>query len=487
MKRNTIISLLVLVSVILLSSGSALAGQDNKIPITTTSNKALDDYLKGRDLSEKLRGEDSRQHYEDAVALDPNFAMAYVGLALVESSAKGYFEKFDKAVALLEKVSEGEQQIILGMQAANNGDPMLQRKHFKKLVKLHPQDERAHNYLGNHYFGQQEYDLAIEEYNQAITINPSFSPTYNQLGYSYRFIGNYTQAEKAFKKYINLIPEDPNPYDSYAELLMKMGNYDESIKNYKKALTLDPNFIASHVGIANNLNYKGKHRNARKQLMEMFKVARNDGERRAAYYAMTVSYVDEGNIDKALETMDRQYTLAEKISDAANMSADLNLMGNLLFEKGRYTEAQTKYDKATEVMVKSDLSKQVKNITKRNHLYNTARVAMKTGDFTTATTKATEYQTQVQTINSRLQIMRSHELMGMIALEQNDFNTAITELKQANQQNPYNLYRIALAYDGLGDITNAKEMFTQAAKYNSLNSINYSLIRNKAQTTVADY
>jgi len=177
MKRNIIIPLIVLVSVILLSSGSILAtGQDKTIPITTTSTEALDDYLKGRDLSEKLRGEDSRPYFEDAVAKDPNFAMAYLGLALVETSAKGYFEQFDKAVSLVDNISEGERHIILGVQAANNGDPMTQRKHLKKLVTLYPQDERAHNYLGNHYFGQQEYDLAIEEYNQAITINPDFSP-----------------------------------------------------------------------------------------------------------------------------------------------------------------------------------------------------------------------------------------------------------------------------------------------------------------------
>ena len=53
----------------------------DKIPITTSSEEARKLYLDGRDLLEKLRGTDARRLFEQAVAKDPNFALAYVGLA----------------------------------------------------------------------------------------------------------------------------------------------------------------------------------------------------------------------------------------------------------------------------------------------------------------------------------------------------------------------------------------------------------------------
>jgi len=69
----------------------------------------------------------------------------------------------------------------------------------------------------------------------------------------------------------------------------------------------------------------------------------------------------------------------------------------------------------------------------------------------------------------------------MIALEEKEYDKALEELQQANQQNPHNLYRMMLAYEGKGDKENAKAFCVKAAKFNALNSLNYAFIRHKAQ------
>ena len=56
---------------------------------------------------------------------------------------------------------------------------MKQREYYKKLVATYPNDERVRNLLGTYYFGQQEYELAIEQYEKAIAIAPDFTPPYN--------------------------------------------------------------------------------------------------------------------------------------------------------------------------------------------------------------------------------------------------------------------------------------------------------------------
>ena len=483
MKRHSARSWALMLSasiLLLMVIGCAAPKEDGKIPITTKSEQAREYYLQGRDLWEKLRFQESIQFFENAIAEDPDFAMAYLNLSFVTPSAKGFWANLDKATALADKVSQGERLWILGVEAGAHAYAMKQRELYRELVEAFPEDERAHNLLGNHYFGQEEYELAIREYHKATGINPDFSQPYNQLGYAHRFMENFDEAEKAFRTYIELIPDDPNPYDSYAELLMKMGRYDESIDQYKKALTADPNFVASHIGIATNSNFKGNHEEARQQLQILYDIARNDGERRAALFALSVSYVDEENTDAAIGEQKRAYALAEKINDAAAMGGSLVAMGNILLEAGRIDEAAANYEKAVGIVGESDLSEEVKDNTKRAFLFNAARVDLKKGDLDAAKAKADEYRERVEAVRNPFQVKLAHQLAGMIALEKKEYGRALEELQKASLQNPYNWFRMALAFQGKGDKEKARELCEKAARWNALNSLNYAFMRHKA-------
>src|SRR5262245_38204622 len=190
--------------------------KSEKVPITTASEEARKLYVDGRDLLERLRGTDGRRLFEQAVGKDPNFALAYVGLANTSGTNREFVDAVTKAVALADKVSEGERHQILALDSALKGDPSGNLMHVKELVRLFPNDERAHTQLGVLYFGRQDYSNAIAEFEKSISINSRFSPPYNQLGYAYKFTDRLKEAEGVFKKYTELIPDDPNPYDSYA-------------------------------------------------------------------------------------------------------------------------------------------------------------------------------------------------------------------------------------------------------------------------------
>ena len=264
------------------SAANGTATGTGKIPVTTSSEDARKEYLAGRDLQEKLRITDSIQHFDKAISLDPNFALAELNRANVSPTAKEFFDHLKKAVALSEKASDGERMLIQATEAGANGNQTKQRETLERLVATYPNDERAHFNLGGYYFGQQDYKQAITHYKKATELDPTYSTAFNILGYAYRQDENYNEAENAFKKYIELIPNDPNPYDSYAELLLKMGRFDEAIAQYKKALAIDSNFLNSHFGIAAALTYEGKPSEALAELQKMTEKARSDGERRTA-------------------------------------------------------------------------------------------------------------------------------------------------------------------------------------------------------------
>lgn len=469
------------------NKASALTASDNgrKIPVTTSSEEARKEFLAGRDLSEKLRITDSIQHYDKAISLDPNFALAELNRAQVSPTAKEFFDHLKKAVALADKASDGERMLIQAAEAGANANPTKQKEILDKLVTVYPNDERAHFNLGGYHFGQQEYTQAIAHYKRATELAPDYSTAYNILGYAYRQNEAYSDAESAFKRYIELIPNDPNPYDSYAELLLKMGRFDEAITQYNKALAIEPNFINSHFGIAAALAYQGKASEAHSELQKITQKARSDGERRTALFGQMVVAVDSGKLDQALAEVEKQYALGEKSNDVPAMAGDLQLKGNILLEMGKPDDAKQAYDQALKLTTDSNLSKEIKDNAALFHHYNLARVAVAKKDLAAAKTETDAFRKGAEAAKNANQLKQAHELAGRIALEEKNYDAAIAELGQANKQNPDVLYLLGQAYQGKGDTTKAKENFTKAAKFNSLPQLNYAFVRNKAEKALA--
>ena len=456
-----------------------------KIAVTTSSEEARKEFLAGRDLAEKLRVTDSIAHFDKAISLDPNFALAELSRANVSPTAKEFFDHLKKAVALADKASDGERMLIQANDAGANADPTKQKEILEKLVAAYPNDERAHFALGGYYFGQQEFAQAITHYKRATELAPDYSTAFNILGYAYRQNEAYGDAENAFKKYIELIPNDPNPYDSYAELLLKMGRFDEAITQYNKALAVDSNFVNSHFGIAAALTYEGKAAEAQAELQKMTDKARTDGERRTALFGQTVVAVDNGKYDQALAEAAKQYALGEKANDAAAMTGDLQLKGNILLEMGKPDDAKSAFEQALKTTAESNLSQAVKDNTALFHHYNLARVAIAKKDLATAKTETDTFRKGTEAAKNANQVKQAHELAGRIALEEKNYDNAIAELGQANKQNPQVLYLLGQAYQGKGDAAQAKASFTKAAKFNSLPALNYAFVRTKAEKALA--
>ncbi|HEY2838312.1 MAG TPA: tetratricopeptide repeat protein [Pirellulales bacterium] len=466
-------------------ANSTISANAGKLPITTRSDEARQEFITGRDLSDRLLGQESLAHFDKAISLDPEFASAELARANNSPTAKEFFEHLKKAVSLSDKASDGEKLFILANEAAANGDTVKQKDDLDKLVAAYPSDERAQFALGNYYFGQQELDQAIEHYKKATEIAPNFSGSYNILGYAYRQQGDYVSAERAFKKYVELIPNDPNPYDSYAELLLKMGRFDESQTQYHKALSIDPHFVPSHFGLSAALLYSGKTSDAQAELQEMADHARNDGELRTAYFGMAVVASDGGKFDQALQAMDKEYAVAEKSNDVVSMAADLQAKGNILAEIPRLDEAQRVFDRSFQMIQTSSQSPEIKNNSKLLHEFNSAAIAISKKDFAAAKAHAEEFRKGAEATKNAAQAKQSHELAGRIALGEKDYGKAIAELEQANLQDPRNLYRLSQSYQASGDDAKAHDYLMKSADFNPLPGLPYAFIRTKVQKQIA--
>jgi tetratricopeptide (TPR) repeat protein len=483
MKRMPLLGLLPVCAVLILAA--AADPGDGKIPVTTKSEQARKEFLLGRKLVDNLRLTDAIAHFDRAIALDPTFALAELARANVAPTAKDFRAHLDKAIALSAGASEGERLAIQAAEAGAVGDAATVKQCVERNAALFPRDERARFALGTYYAGQQDNVKAIEIYQATIAIAPDFPPVYNNLGYAYKTVGNYPEAEKAFKRYAELIPDDPNPYDSYAELLMKMGRFDESIAQYRKALAIDPHFISSRIGSAMDALYLGKPDVATAALTEVFAQARHDGERRQAVFVQAVVYADQGKMDQAVQQAVKEFGIAQKIGDAAAMSADLNFKANILLGMGKTDAALAAFDSALQVVETSSLPDGTKRLTRLFQHANVAAVAIARKDLDTARRESDAFAKEARQNPNRFQLNLTHELAGRIALAADQYDRAIAELLQANLQDPYNLYRLALAYKGKGDTAKTRDFADQAAHWNGLPALNYALVRAKASQLAA--
>ena len=139
-------------------------------------------------------------------------------------------------------------------------------------------------------------------------------------------------------------------------------------------------------------------------------------------------------------------------------------MGDVLREAGRLDEATAKYNEAVTAINKAQVPDQVKEATRRNHLFEQARVAVAKKDLATAKAKAAEYTTQVAVKKVPFEVRQQHELAGLIALADKQPAMAAEEFSRANQQDPKILFLTAIAWREAGNAAKATSFADQGGE-----------------------
>jgi len=463
--RRSLAPVVAVVAGALAACGGA-APPAGKMPITTTSRAALKEFMIGRDLDEKLRAIEARSHFQKAIELDPDFAMAHLWVFKTTDGTTERFAAFRRAQELLDRVSEAEANVIRAVDAAISSRPDEQRRLLEANVAAFPDDERAHSALGDYFFSTQDWEAAIAEYRRALAIDPKFSPPYNQLGYALRFLDRDAEAVAAFTTYTELIPDEPNPYDSRAELLLHLGRYREAIEGYEKALDLNPNFPSAYVGIGHALIYLGEPEGARKAFVKLRYIARDEGERRQASLWLAASYLFEGDTDRAVAEIAARLDGARARGDLAAQSADTELIGEFLIDAGRAGEAAARFGEALALLERTELPAAIKETGRVDFLFDSARVEIARGDAAAASALAARYRARVEERRLPEEGRMANTLDAFVALAAGEPARAVKLARLANPNDPRVLLLLARAQAAAGDTVAAIESCRAAIVFN---------------------
>lgn len=458
---------------------SFLLAAGEEISITTNSSKAHDLFLNGREKMENLELVTAAKLFDDAIKMDKNFALAHIYRALTGVGGFNVTRShIDMASKLVDKVTEGEKNLILLSIAFIDGNQLKQKVNLDKLLTGFPLDKRVQLWAGTFFYTTKNFTTARSHLTKAIDIDRKFAPPYNLLGYTEIELNNMTSAEENFKKYISLIPNNPNPYDSYAEFLLKNGNYDESIKQYQTAFNKDNTFTNALVGIGNNYVFKNNFDEARKYYQKCFDASNNINAKLNALSWIATSYVHEGKIQNALEVVDKEMKLAKDNNLVTNMVNIYNKKGFILTESGMVKDAIEQFKKASELLKTSNLPPDIKEALTIQTDLNRCHALVSDNMVDEAQNEINSF---VKTVNARGntgEIEKLNTNLALIELKKGNYQTALNHLNKADTGSDLNRYYMGVVYQKMGNKTKAQECFTKV-KNSHTNSIGLAVVRSR--------
>jgi serine/threonine protein kinase/Tfp pilus assembly protein PilF len=217
----------------------------------TSDAEAYQLYLKGRYYWEKRTPESlekSKDYFNQAIEKDPNYALAYVGMAdyyyvlsdytPVSAVADAPEERAaaQKALAIDDTLAEAHAVLAGADQDLWEWDAA--EREFRRALELDPNNGNAHHWYGLYLARVGRREEALTQIKRALEGDP-FNLTFNtSLASAYGGAGQYDLALDQFRKTIEIDPNYASAHDNLADTYRDMGKYDLWLEEWKKSASL---------------------------------------------------------------------------------------------------------------------------------------------------------------------------------------------------------------------------------------------------------
>jgi tetratricopeptide (TPR) repeat protein len=471
--RSFLLTALLIIAIMPVSLGQKMA-------VTTSSDEALQHYCKGKELMQILKYNQAASEFDKALILDPEFAMAYILRAAISDSPEDYFTYINEGLALTDKMPQSEKNFLCFVKASKERDWDKKMTYLNDLIEFYPGDPWFRELEGMHYQNiEKNYPRALEAYLKAVELNPR-SAAWNHLGYLYMDMKDFENAEKSFMKFIEIYPDENAPYDSYAEFLMTRGEHEKSVEMYKKALEKDPGLVGPYKGIGDNYVFLGKYDLARENYRLLFDRTGRMDEKFTAMERKAFTYLYEGDIDMAINTLKEEERLALESGNIFNAVNINYISGYILCEKGRPEEAREYYSEAVRLSDQKDVDTSVKKDMKFWSHFMNCSLALSQKDAAAAANSISaceKIQDRDLTMN---ELNLKNQFCARMEMLRGNYQQAMNYLLKADQENPMTMYYKSVLYGETGQNEMSDEMkgkISQVKKFNLYTAIAVNLIK----------
>jgi len=280
-----------------------LSGNEQRRMAAGTSNpEAYRLYLEGRQLWYGRTPEGLKKSidlFQQAIAADPNYALAYAGLADTYNIAPSY-----------------------GIGITSQQGNLLADEAGRKAVQLDDSLSEAHEARAMSLAFAHRWNEAEPEFRRAIDLNPNNAAAH--YFYAIAFFmpeGQISHALDEFQSALSLDPLSAIVNTNYACALMEARRYQEALAQFQKVLERDPNFPPAHYKLSQLYATIGRFPEAVNELQKAFPKATSAGADAKGYSDLTRAYIQgtdssaavavtlalSGNRDQAFQYLQKAY------------------------------------------------------------------------------------------------------------------------------------------------------------------------------------
>jgi TolB-like protein/Flp pilus assembly protein TadD len=293
----------------------------------TTDTTAYELYHKGRSLWEKRSGDNIPKAialYKEAIAHDPNYALAYAGLSSAYILAPFYADadRLDASAkakdaalkALQLDPNLAEAHLALGkVLFFSDIDLAGANREYKRAIELKPNDAGAHHWFGNDTLAALgQFKEAIAESKRAVELDPLSIVINADLGGTFCYAGRYEEGAAQLRKTLGIDPTDFYARYNLGIALQAKGDLSGAITEYERARQSGENTLVSTL-CAQAKAYAGDKDAATQMLRDLDQISQ---QREVVGYWRALLYLSLNNKDEAMRWLEQGF----KEHDGSNMS-----------------------------------------------------------------------------------------------------------------------------------------------------------------------
>jgi adenylate cyclase len=294
--------------------------------IPTHSMEAYDYYSRGRHLFYQYTRGGHRaaiDMYLKALELDPNYALAYAGLAVGYAFlvVRGWDENpiwLDKAEAVALKALGIDQRLpeahfALGYVYEMKEDWDKEEGAMRRVLLLNPNHAHAHDSLGDIYYHRDQLEEAIAEYQTALRLDPFHPRAPIQLAATYEKAGQYHAAIAQLQRTTDLLPDFDWTWVYLGDLYQSRGKDQEALEAYQRALVIDNANLDAKVGLGVTYATMRRFEEGEQIANKLLESSSKPREENADYlFLVAMLERARGDHDKAITSLEKAMTVARR-------------------------------------------------------------------------------------------------------------------------------------------------------------------------------
>ena len=433
--------------------------------ITTSSPEAYKYYSEGRRYHTIGENRKSIELMERAIAIDPQFAMAYRSIAVSYNNLFLFAERkkyMEKALEFSDRLSERERYIIEGdyyWESEATYDKCIAA--YERVLDLYPDDMIVNHNLAVIYGFLEDYDKAIERYEVCTNAGEEFISSHTQLADAYAAKGMYDKAKGILRNYIDNISDHVLAHHGLAYLHLDLGEFDQAMAETEKAIYLDPTHYENLAIKGDIFCYRGEFLKAEEEYLKLMQTTEPAGQA-TGYIRMIGLKILEGKFTEATSLFNQGIEFSQKLGQKRwELSLHLDT-ANFYVRSGNLKEAMEECDESW---------RNAEDITspngQRRALYIKGLALLKMGSMEEAQKTANDLKEMIEHGLKKKAIRLYYHISGMLEVEAGNYAKAVQFFDDALSLVPYGplakrayfIDSLALAYYKSGDLDKALEEY----------------------------